>query len=399
MRPEPTLVKSKTNANKLSAQIGLLVVCLVNEPAWSADRYTHVEIADCHVHILDFLQNGDFYEDGAFVVGSVTHQPARPAQRIEALLRMMDHANVTHAMVTGMPFVKKWSTKDPTRSRYYLDSEAEVNFARDTDATIAEAIRDFQTEDGNGERLARIHPFLCGINSTDLGAVDRLIKTIKAFPGIWQGIGEVMSRHDDLTNLTPGESPTADHPALRRVYDFAGSHGLPVSLHHNIGPISSDGAFRDPLYLPELLECFEGHPETTFIWCHAGISRRIVVKDLPGLLDKQVLARHKRHVYIDLSWVVLHDYVLKDLKAWSSLIAKYPENFMVGSDNVGGLQNYVATVRAYDRLFSALGNEELVAKVAGTNFLRLLPANGVTLPADFAYPEEKYVPRRNRARQ
>ena len=107
-----------------------------------------------------------------------------------------------------------------------------------------------------------------------------------------------------------------------------------------------------------------------------------------------MLADHKNHVYIDLSWVVLQDYVLKDSKAWAALIAKYPNNFMVGSDIVGSLRQYVATIRAYDKLFAALDNEDLVKRVASANFIRLMPQKGVTLPATYKYPENKYVPRR-----
>src|SRR5262245_46839339 len=77
------------------------------------DGYTHVEIADCHVHLLDFLQNGDFYVNGKFVRGGTPNQPLRPGQRIEALLKMMGYAHVSQALVMGMPFVKKWSANDP----------------------------------------------------------------------------------------------------------------------------------------------------------------------------------------------------------------------------------------------------------------------------------------------
>ena len=222
--------------------------------------------------------------------------------------------------------------------------------------------------------------------------MDRIAKTIKLYPGVFKGIGEVMSRHDDLTNLTSDDRPSADHPALRRIFDFAGIHGMPVSIHHNIAPVSPNGAYRKPMYLKEILTCFEEHPKTKFVWCHAGVSRRIVVKDLPEILDG-ILKAHKDHVYIDLSWVLIDDYILKDLEAWTSLILKYPENFMIGSDNVGSLRAYVSTIRAYDKLLAALGNEDVVKKVASENFINLMPVSGLTLKEEYQYPEERYVPR------
>jgi hypothetical protein len=382
---------------KLLRGLPIAALALVLAPGATPGRgadagYTHVEIADCHVHLLDFLQNGDFYADGKFLRGGTPNQPAHPGQRIEALLRMMDYAHVSQALVMGMPFVKKWSANDPARGRYYLDTDSPVTLARETDYTIAEALLDYRKRGGDPGQLRRLHPFVCGFDATDLGSVDRITKTIKLYPGVFQGIGEVMSRHDDLTNLTTADRPSADHPALRRIYDFAGIHGMPVSIHHNIAPISPSGAYTRPAYLPELLTCFEGHPKTKFIWCHAGISRRIVVKDLPGILDG-VLAAHANHVTIDLSWVVLDDYVFKDLEAWVALIKKYPGNFMLGSDIVGNLRPYVSTIRAHDRLLGALGDEALARQIASENFLRLMPATGVTLPADYLYPEGSYLPR------
>jgi hypothetical protein len=373
---------------------GLLVVLTSGglQGVHAQDAYTHMDITDCHVHLLDFLQNGDFYINGQFVRGGTAHQPVRPSQRIEALLKMMDYAHVSEALVMGMPFVKKFSANDPTRGRYYLDNDSPVTLARETDYTIGEAILDYRRLPNSAVQLRRLHPFICGFDSTDLGAVDRITKTIKLYPGVFKGIGEVMSRHDDLTNLTTADRPSADHPALRRIYDFAGIHGMPVSIHHNIAPISPSGAFNKPAYLKELLTCFQEHPGTKFIWCHAGVSRRIVVKDLPGILDG-VLASHKSHVYIDLSWVVLDDYILKDLASWAELIKKYPDNFMIGSDNVGSLRAYVSTIRAYDRLLGALGDEAVARKVASENFIRLMPKVGVTLPPGYLYPENKYLPR------
>jgi hypothetical protein len=60
-----------------------------------------------------------------------------------------------------------------------------------------------------------------------------------------------------------------------------------------------------------------------------------VVENLPHWVDA-VLSRFEGQVYVDLSWVVYEDYILKDLESWARLIKKYPESFMLGSDVVGG---------------------------------------------------------------
>ena len=368
-----------------------------------------VPIADCHIHLIDFLQNSGYLYNGREVPPRVSD--ALPAGsrhlRIELILRKMSECNISHVMLCGMPFVKKWSEDDPFRSTYYLHSSSRVVRARDTDYTVALALEDLRAADPQRfeKEFPRIYPFICGFNETDLGAVGMIIKRIKEFPGIWKGIGEVMSRHDDLTNLTLGERPRANHAALFRIYDFAGEHGLPVSLHHNLAPISHNGLDRGTRYLSELLDAFEEFPDTLFILCHAGVSRRVVISDLIDILDEQILAAHGDHVYVDLSWVVFEDYmVLKDdqgrpvkdedgdpkIKAeWIELIEKYPDNFMLGSDVVGDFREYRGVIRRYNALLKHLksGTRE---KVANGNFVRIAPKKGLTLPRGYVYPEERY---------
>lgn len=370
-----------------------------------------VAIADCHVHMVDFLQNGGYLHQGNEVTPKVSDALPHGSRhlRIELLLWKMEKCNISHAMICGMPFVKKWSEDDPFRSAYYLSSSSRVVRARDTDYTIALAIEDFR--DTNPDRFKnefpRLFPFICGFNGTDVGAVGMIIKRIKEFPGVWKGIGEVMSRHDDLTNLTLGERPRANHSSLFRIYDFAGEHGLPVSLHHNIAPISHDGKDHGTRYLREIIDAFETFPKTKFIWCHAGISRRIVVDDLVKTHDK-ILSRFGNHVFIDLSWVVFEDYmILKDeegnvvyekdelkdpviRREWIELIEKYPNNFVLGSDIVADFKKYHQEIRKYNALLKKLKPETQI-KVGNKNFVRIMPKKGLTLPQGYVYPEKKFT--------
>jgi hypothetical protein len=105
-------------------------------------------------------------------------------------------------------------------------------------------------------------------------------------------------------------------------------------------------------------------------------------------------------VYIDLSWVVFEDYILKDLDGWAALIEKYPDNFMIGSDKVGRLGNYRQEIRKYEALLRALKRPTTVEKVARANFLRIMRHEAITLPADYVYPERRYtrrpLPKRDR---
>ena len=189
-----------------------------------------------------------------------------------------------------------------------------------------------------------------------------MIKRIREYPGVWEGVGELMSRHDDLTNLTTGERPRGDHPSLVRLFKLCGLVGLPVSIHHNVAPISrSESEVKKPYYLQEFLDLLETTIEKepkkenrpSVIWCHAGISRRIVVDGYAKILD-EVLARYGENLYLDLSWVVLGSYIYKDLDAWLALIKKYPDNFVIGSDAVGKASAIPFELKKFNVLLQAL---------------------------------------------
>jgi hypothetical protein len=397
--------------------------------------------ADSHSHLIDFLQNGAFDnsdghfkgagERGEILASSSLRYLALPYgeqwRRLTLFLRDMEEAGVERAMVSGMPFLKKWSENESfARPRYYLDSSSRMVRARDTDFLIGMAVIDYRRKFVDNEeelrKLERIYPFICGFDGTDLGAADLVIKRIKEFPGVWHGIGEVMSRHDDLTNLTTGERPRGNHPALKRLSCVAGDFMLPVSIHHNIAPISrSVTEVKEPVYLDELVELFEycrppnTQHETKFIWCHAGISRRVVVDNLPHWLDA-VLRRFEGQVYIDLSWVVYEDYILKDLEAWAQLVRKHPTSFMLGSDVVGSGENLVTEFRRYQPFLDKISedpNDEVRRGLARDNFARLMTdlgkkrraktatetseSAGLILKPEFEYNERAHTGARERS--
>jgi len=375
-------------------------------------------VADCHFHLLDFLQNGEFdnrdnrfpgSSRGLMKSGRYFQLPfGERHRRLTGLLEVLEKNDVRDVVVCGMPFVKKWSEDEFfLRPKYYLDSSSRVKAARDTDLQVAAAFMDykvaFRGDEKQLHRLKRLHPFICGLDTTDLGAMDLAIKRIQEYPGVWEGVGELMSRHDDLTNLTTGERPRGDHPSLVRLFKFCGLVGLPVSIHHNVAPISrNDSEVKKPYYLQEFLDLLETTVEKepkkenrpSVIWCHAGISRRIVVDDYEKILDG-VLARYGDNLFLDLSWVVLGSYVYKDLDAWLALIKKYPDNFVIGSDAVGKSSAIPFELKKFNALLQALP-KKVREKVAYLNLKSILDraaesrtakgfgSKGIILPDAFA---------------
>ena len=376
---------------------------------------------DCHFHLLDFLQNGEFdnragafpcNDSGLMKDGRYFQLPyGERHRRLTGLIDVTEKHNIADVVVCGMPFVKKWAEDDFfLRPKYYLDSSSRVKAARDTDLQVAAAFMDYKRQFAGDktqlDKLTRLHPFVCGLDTTDLGAVDLAIKRIREYPGVWEGLGELMSRHDDLTNLTTGERPRANHPSFIRLFKFAGRVSLPVSIHHNVAPISrNESEFKQPLYLDEFLALLKNtiHDESNaanrpkVIWCHAGISRRIVVKNYRQTLER-ILDDYHENLYLDLSWVVLGAYVYKNLEEWVALIQKYPDNFLIGSDSVGKYSGIPMELKKYQALLSALPAETR-SKVAYKNLASILDKSeaernrkgfgkgGITLPHEFSLPE------------
>ena len=400
----------------------LIILSIAGIGLFSSQCAIAQKYGDCHFHLLDFLQNGEFdNRDGAFPCdasglmkdGRYFQLPyGERHRRLTGLLDIAEKHNIEDLIVCGMPFVKKWAEDDFfLRPKYYLDSSSRVKAARDTDLQVAVAFMDykkkFRNEKTQLEKLDQLHPFICGLDTTDLGAVDLAIKRIQEYPGIWKGLGELMSRHDDLTNLTTGERPRANHPSLIRLFKFAGQVSLPVSIHHNVAPISrNDNEVKQPLYLNELLDLLDltilNEVDKTkrpiVIWCHAGISRRIVISNYHQVLDN-ILKDYHENLYLDLSWVVLGSYVYKDLDNWTALIQKYPNNFLIGSDSVGKYSGIPMELKKYRVLLNAL-KAETRSKVAYKNLailldksesdrkLKGLGVGGITLPLNFSLPDK-----------
>jgi predicted secreted protein len=300
-------------------------------------------VVDNHLHFYDFTQQSDGFP---------------------ALVKAMDQAGVDRAVVFGMPIIKMWPEHEPIRPGYYLDSDARAYYFSATDLLLANELLRQPVE-----IRERFLPFLGGINPLDQNAAEHLELVLKSYPqGFWKGIGEVMSRHDDLTAFTYGEPPRADHPALMKVYRLAAERKLPVLIHHNI----SSASMQNPIYLKELENALRENPRTRIIWAHAGISRRVVVPTLVAEL-RRVLSAYP-NLSVDISWVVYPDYIGKDsqsLKIWAALLEDFPERFMIGSDKVAHWAGYRGEIRKYDPLLELL-KPETARKVTRENILRIV---------------------------
>ena len=260
---------------------------------------------DCHVHLVDFLAEQADVPD---------------------LVRAFAAAGVDRAVVTGLPVRKRWSVAEPRRPSYYLDGSDSVAYDSATDRSVLDLVPLLES---TGD--LQVAPLVCGFDPTDRLAVEH-VERVWALSPRWAGVGELLLRHDDLTNLTQGETPVADHPALDDVLDFCAGRDVPVSVHHDS---ASRGRPSEHEYLPPFEAMLDKHSDVTVVWCHGGSSRGIRPHDQVGLVA-DLLSRYPRLV-VDVSWVLLDQVVDGDGQVdprWCELVVSRPDRFVLGSDAV-----------------------------------------------------------------
>lgn len=307
------------------------------------------QYSDAHLHYVDFFQE---------------------SAGMDALLEKMAENNVEHVMFSGIPVAKKWDEDEPKRPRYYAGDDANAYWYSATDVFIAAAYKRLPAE-----QRKRFHPFLSGFNPNDKNADAHIRRMLELDPGLWQGIGEVFTRHDDLTALIHGSAPRADNEALARVFHLAAEYDLPVMLHSNV----TSKREREPLYLEEIEAPLRNHPHVRFIWAHAGTSAEIHRHQQKLGFLREMLERmfgQYPNLYVDLSWTMLRPYLLdtdgKPDPDWVHLVSSYPERFMIGSDVVGRFDSLGDYMTGFDPFLDALP-EDVAHKVARDNFLAVLP--------------------------
>lgn len=316
------------------------------EPPEEDPRYA---IVDSHLHYVDFLERSDGFP---------------------ALCRAMDLSGVEQAVIFGMGIAKQWDEHVEKAPSYYLSNDCRCYYYSGTDFIVAEELLAQPKE-----IRERFFTFCCGINGNDRFAAEHIRRLLRLYPDFWCGIGELMSRHDDLTALTYGEPPHIDHPAFLEIFDLGAEEGLPVLIHHNITAQNND----EVLYLDELERALSHNEECKIIWAHVGISRRVEIQGLPKIADRLLAAHH--NLWIDISWVV-YDYYMMDefpsgyldgntLDDWVELLEKWPDRIMVGTDKVGHWRTYPAEVVKYYKLLDRL-KPETAEKVCRTNILGLV---------------------------
>jgi hypothetical protein len=280
------------------------------------------EFNDSHFHLTNYIQQGIEVRDFLRIMGT----------------------RVSRSTLFGIPLQQQWSygNSGDFAPTYYLHTDAPLYYYSFTDAYIASVYRALPRED-----QARLDPMITGFNPADMYGVDHIRRVLKAFPGVFTGIGEFSIHKEFVSSKVAGETASLTNPALDRILDFAAEAGLVVILHNDIDmPFARQNT--EPVYLAQMKAVLKRHPKTTIIWAHIGLGRIVhpvqasaeAAMRNPGqveIVEAMLTDPALRHVSFDISWDEVAKYAVASAESIARVAAvlnKYPDRFLFGTDTV-----------------------------------------------------------------
>jgi hypothetical protein len=289
---------------------------------------------DSHFHLTNYVQEGIGVRDFLAIMGT----------------------RVRRSTLFGIPLQQQWSYANsgeyaPT---YYLHSDAPLYYYSFTDAYIASVYRSLTPAE-----QARFDPMITGFNPADMYGVDHIRRVLRAFPGVFSGIGEFSIHKEFVSAKVSGETASLTNPALDRILAFAAESGLVVILHNDIDmPFAKVDA--EPVYLTQTKALLRRHPRTAIIWAHTGLGRVVHPVHLSAaaaaaerppnhveIIEAMLAEPSLAHVHFDISWDEVAKYAVASAETVARVAAmldKYPTRFLFGTDTVapGGPGPYYA---------------------------------------------------------
>jgi len=302
---------------------------------------------DVHFHPLNFVMQGKTLKEN---------------------IPFIEENCIKNSLVSSLPLLKAWQEGYDERPTYYADDDSKLYWNNMADMPLFQ-----QWEELSEADKAKYHFLINGFNHTDKNAINYVRTITKLFPNIpVVGIGEIMGKHDKLSDQTYGGTSRADHPALDEIYKLAAKNDWFILLHNNIGNQVFGQKASRLNYLTQINNALTKHRKTTFILAHGGVSRNIVIPNLTNLLG-ELLIKHN-NLYIDISWVIFENYIVPEGKVeveWIDFINEYPDRILIGTDNVGGYKKDDYNVKKYILLLNAL-KENTAKKISYQNYDRLV---------------------------
>jgi predicted TIM-barrel fold metal-dependent hydrolase len=323
-----------------------LITCLgLTAPAYAQDDYY-----DAHVHLTNYIQEGITAREYLDTVGD----------------------RVGRSVLFGIPLQMHWSHRvtGDVAPTYYLDADTALYYYSFTDAYIAQQYLGLSP----GEQ-ARFEPMITGFNPADMYAADHIRRVLQTFPGVFTGIGEFTIHKEFVSAKVAGDVASLIDPAVDRIFEFCAESGLVAIMHNDIHmPFVKPEARR--FYFKQAKSLLSRHPDATIIWAHTGLGRVVQpVEEHLQMIEEILSDPELQHVYFDISWDEVAKYVVatpQATKMTAALLEKYPDRFLMGSDNVAltDPEASFAVFEQYRPLWNSL-SPETSRKVRKENFARL----------------------------
>jgi predicted TIM-barrel fold metal-dependent hydrolase len=331
------------------ARRAALSACL----ALTTSAHAQDDYYDAHVHLTNYVQEGITARQYLEVVGD----------------------RVGRSVLFGIPLQMHWSHRvtGDVAPVYYLDADTALYYYSFTDAYIAQQYLALSPE-----QQARLEPMITGFNPADMYAADHIRRVLQTFPGVFTGIGEFTIHKEFVSAKVAGDVASLIDPAVDRIFQFCAESGLVAIMHNDIQmPFVKQEAKR--FYFKQAKALLARHPDATIIWAHTGLGRIVQpVAEHLNMIEEILADPALQHVYFDISWSEVAKYVVATpnaTKLTAELMEKYPDRFLMGSDNVAltDPEASFAVFEQYRPLWDTL-SPETSRKVRKENFARLFDA-------------------------
>ena len=352
------------SARIFGASIALAAVLLApaHTPAQGGEPPDGYEFNDSHFHLTNYVQQGIDVNRFLEIMGT----------------------RVGRSTLFGIPLQQTWSygNSGDFAPTYYLQSDAPLYYYSFTDAYIATVYLALPPE-----KRARFDPMITGFNPADMYGVDHIRRVLRAFPGVFSGIGEFSIHKEFVSSKVAGETASLTNPALDRILDFAAESGLQVLIHNDVDmPFAKPDT--EPVYLTQMRDLLKRHPKTSIIWAHIGLGRvvqpaqRSVAAEAAErspytmqLVERALTDPGLAHVCFDISWDEVAKYLVATPEVTAraaALINRFPDRFLFGTDTVAPAdpKAYYGVYEMYAPLWRQL-TPEASLKVRKGNYERL----------------------------
>ncbi len=345
-----------------------IINLLLHSEAIASQTYNHGYIGKSQFNIEEqkfalFDKNGEC----RYHFNDIHFHPKNFVMHGDALSKIYQDSNnncVDKILVNSLPLVEHWS-EDGSKPVYYTDDKSKFYWNSISDIPTFEEYKKLP-ENQKSKFFFLINGFL----HFDMNAIEAVQTTIELYKDLpIVGFGEIFGEHDIMSDQMNPPSKI-DSKALDKIYQLAGKNNWFVMIHNNLSHRSFKGPTK-PIHQTTIEKVLKRHRNTMFILPHAGVMRNIVIDDLTKVISNML--RNNNNLYIDISFVVLENYIMADgnvSKDWIELIEKYPNRFLFGTDNLGGYKDFY-DVKKYIPLLDSL-KPKTAEKLARNNFEYLI---------------------------